>query len=417
MAATLDEKVTLKSILGDRYIGPIIGLVFIVLAGIGVVFPVMPLFARSFGVGYDGVGLFIGTFAFMRLFGDLIGGAIVDRKGERWTAVAGMALLAVCATATGLAPNYGVAIVTWGIAGIGSAVSFAALFSYVVKVAPSDRVGRVLSFFYGAFNVGVIAGGAVGGIVASKLGLAAPLFIYSGILAFACLVYLPRFVLPIETREARVEDADVADAEGPVVEASLPSEGPLRAMFRIPGFFTALILNLTYLWMVGAVFNTLLPLFASDELGMSTAGIGGLFSLAVAAEFVVLFPAGAWADRFGRKAVMIPGLAGLTITLALMGFSTSVWMLGAILVGLSFTGGFAGVPPAAMLSDVVPEDQKGRAIGAFRFFGDLGFMLGPMIAGATSKNFGFETAFIIAAIPSALALVLTLRTKETLKKG
>src|SRR5687768_2302227 len=148
MAATLDEKVTLKSILGDRYIGPIIGLVFIVLAGIGVVFPVMPLFARSFGVGYDGVGLFIGTFAFMRLFGDLIGGAIVDRKGERWTAVAGMALLAVCATATGLAPNYGIAIVTWGIAGVGSAVSFAALFSYVVKVAPSDRVGRVLSFFY-----------------------------------------------------------------------------------------------------------------------------------------------------------------------------------------------------------------------------------------------------------------------------
>jgi MFS family permease len=158
-------------------------------------------------------------------------------------------------------------------------------------------------------------------------------------------------------------------------------------------------------------------LFASDELGLSTAGIGGLFSLAVAAEFIVLFPAGAWADKYGRKAVMVPGLAGLTICLAVMGFSTSVWMLAALLVLLSFTGGFAGVPPAAMLSDVVPEEHSGRGIGAFRFFGDLGFFLGPLIAGWTSKSFGFETAFIVAAIPSALGLLVLLRTPETLRRA
>ena len=413
--AAISEKVTLRSILSDRYIGPIIGLVFIVLAGIGLVFPVMPLFARSFGVGYDGVGLFIGTFGFMRLFGDLIGGAIVDRRGERWTAVAGMGLLALCATATGLAPNYAIALVSWGIAGIGSAVSFAALFSYVVKVAPSDRVARVLSFFYGAFNIGVIAGGAVGGLVAARFGLAAPLFIYAGLLLFALGIYVPRFILPID----KPADDDLEDTIGPeplVGEASLPSKGPIRTMFAIPGFLTALFLNMTYLWMVGAVFNTLLSLFARDELGVSTAGIGGLFALAVAAEFIVLFPAGAWADRYGRKAVMVPGLAGLTVVLAVMGFSSSVWMLSLILVLLAFTGGFAGVPPAAMLSDVVPEHQKGRAIGAFRFFGDIGFFLGPMIAGATSKSFGFETAFIIAALPSAIALVMTIRTGETLRR-
>lgn len=416
MSASAGEKVTLRSILGDRYIGPIIGLVFLVLAGIGVVFPILPLFARSFGVGYDGVGLFIGTFGFMRLFGDLIGGVIVDRRGERWTAVAGMSLLAVCSTATGLAPNFSIALVAWGLAGIGSAVSFAALFSYVVKVAPSDRVARVLSFFYGAFNVGVIAGGAVGGLVAAKFGLAAPLFIYSAILLFALAVYIPRFVLPIE-RSVVEDPAEIAEAEGLVVEASLPSTGPVRAMFKLAGFRTALILNLTYLWMVGAVFNTLLSLFATDELGVSTAGIGGLFSLAVAAEFAVLFPAGAWADRYGRKAVMVPSLAGLTIVLALMGFATSVWMFAVLLVFLAFTSGFAGVPPAAMVSDVVPEDQRGKAIGAFRFFGDLGFFLGPMIAGATSKSFGFETAFIIVAIPSAIAMVMTIRTAETLRRS
>ena len=396
------EKVTLKSILGDPYIGPVIGLVFIVLAGIGLVFPIMPLFARSFGVGYDGVGLFIGTFGFMRLFGDLLGGAVVDAKGEKWTAVAGMSLLAVCATGTGLAPNYAIALVAWGLAGIGSAVSFAALFSYVVKVAPSDRVGRVLSFFYGAFNVGVIAGGAAGGLIAARLGLAAPLFLYSAILVFAIVFYIPRYVRSIEKKEDAL----------PAV-----SERAVRNMLKLPGFLTALILNLTYLWMVGAFFNTLLSLFAKDALGVSTAGIGGLFSLAVAAEFIVLFPAGAWADKYGRKAVLIPSLAGLTIVLAVMGFATTVPLLCVLLVLLAFSSGFAGVPPAAMISDIVPENQRGKAIGAFRFFGDLGFMLGPLIAGATSKSYGFKTAFVVAAIPSAIALIATFRTKETLVRA
>ena len=415
METAASEKVTLRSILGDRQIGPMIGLVFIVLAGLGVAFPILPLFARSFGVDYDGVGLFIGSFAFMRLFGDLIGGSVVDRKGERWTAVVGMTLLAVCAVATGLAPNFPIALVAWAIGGVGSAVSFAALFSYVVKVAPKDRVARVLSFFYGAFSVGVVAGGAVGGVVAATFGLTAPLFLYAGILAFAVLFYIPRYMPAIANRPAEIASGAVV-GEAMAAEAPLPSKGPVIAMLKLPGMLTALIMNLTYLWMVGAVFNTLLALFASDELGVSTAGIGGLISLAVAAEFLVLFPAGAWADRYGRKAVMVPGLVGLTISLALMGFSTSVWMFALILVLLSFTGGFAGVPPAAMLSDVVPDEQSGRGIGAFRFFGDLGFFLGPLVAGAVSKNFGFEVAFMVAAIPSAIALVVLLRTPETLRR-
>jgi MFS family permease len=186
-------------------------------------------------------------------------------------------------------------------------------------------------------------------------------------------------------------------------------------MLALPGFMTAMAINLAYLWMVGAVFNTLLSLFAKDELDMSTAAIGVLFSVTVAVEFVVLFPAGAWADRYGRKAVVIPGLLGLALSMAVMGFSTSVWMLTIALIGNGITGGFAGVPPAAMVSDIVPEHQKGIAMGTFRFFGDIGFLLGPLVAGMTSQAFGFEVAFMLAAIPCLVAMVMTIRTAETLR--
>jgi MFS family permease len=150
---------------------------------------------------------------------------------------------------------------------------------------------------------------------------------------------------------------------------------------------------------------------------MSTSGIGAMFAVGVAAEFFVLFPAGALADRYGRKAVMVPSLAGLAVMIVVLGISTSAVMLTLLLAVLAFFSGFAGVPPAAMLSDIVPQEHSGRGVGAFRFCGDIGFFLGPLIAGASSKAFGFKTAFAITAIVPAVACIVMLRTKETLRRS
>lgn len=408
------EKVTLRSILTDPLVGPIIGIVLVVLAGFGLVFPILPLFARSFGVGNDGAGLLIATFGFARLFGDLAAGSIVDRKGERWTAVVGMAVLALCSSATGAAPNFPVAVAFWGLAGIGSAIVFASLFSYILKAAPQDRMARTLSFFYGAFNIGVIAGGAAGGFIAEAFGLEAPLHAYGGMMLVGIVVYL-RFVPRLQAASSD-EAAIVPALEGATAEAPRPSGRIVRDLLRVPGFATTLFLNMTYLWIVGAVFDTLVPLFASDELGMSTGAIGTMFAVALTAEFLVLFPAGSLADRHGRRAVMLPSLAGLAVMIAVLPAATSALMFTLLLAVLALASGFAGVPPAAMLSDIVPTEQSGRAVGAFRFCGDIGFFLGPLIAGAASQSLGFSAAFVITAAIPAVAVVLTLRTRETLRR-
>lgn len=413
-AETTQPKVTLRTIVADPHVRPIIGLVFVLMVGIGVVFPIIPLYARSFGVGYDGAGLLIGAFGFARLFGDLVGGSIVDRKGERWTALLGMTILAITSTATGLAPNYLVALVAWAFAGVGSAVTMSSLFSYILKAAPAGQIARTLSVFFGAFNIGVIAGGGIGGFFAGRFGLASPLFVYAAISVLAMLFYV-RFV-PAPPAHSTPRDDVAATPDGHAAEAPLPSKGIVRDLLRVPGFVTTLAVNFTYLWFVAAIFNTLMPLFAQDELGMSPAGIGVVFSIAVAVEFLVLFPAGSLADRFGRKAVMVPSLFGLVVMIAVLGLSTSAVMLTVLLSVLCLASGFAGVPPAAMLSDVVPTEHSGRGVGAFRFAGDLGFLFGPLIAGYSSDWFGFKTAFVLAAVPSAIALVMVIRTAETLKQ-
>jgi MFS family permease len=90
-------------------------------------------------------------------------------------------------------------------------------------------------------------------------------------------------------------------------------------------------------------------------------------------------------------------------------------VLGLLLVVLGLASGSTAAAPAAMLSDVAPESGSGTAVGVFRFFGDLGFVLGPTVAGFTAGLFGFRWAFAIMALPALVALALVIRTPETLK--
>ena len=73
--------------------------------------------------------------------------------------------------------------------GIGSALFFAALLSFLLRSIPSGELGRVMSVYYASFNIGFIAGGPLGGLIAKWFGLASPLYIYAGACFVAALLF------------------------------------------------------------------------------------------------------------------------------------------------------------------------------------------------------------------------------------
>jgi MFS family permease len=389
----------IRGILADRQVGVVVLLAFVLMLGAGVTFPILPLFARSFGGGYDSAGVFIAVYSAARLLADLGGGVVVDRIGERLAAAGGLAVVAVATALTGLAPTYALATLAYACSGIGSAVVFAAMYSQLLKTVPQDRMARTLSVFYSAFNLGIVAGGLASGVIADRLGLAAPLFFTAGIAAVGAVAYL-RLVPAPETRPESEERPH-------------GSVATLRRVLRTPGFVMVLATNFAYLWMIVAIFDTLLPLYA-DSLGISTIGIGVLFAVSLAVEFLVLYPAGSLADRRGRRAVLIPALIGLGLATVAVGWADTPLWLGVAMAVLGIASGFAGVPPGAMLADIMPRDAPGTAVGVFRFAGDLGFTLGPLVAGYGAAHLGFEAAFALTAIPTAVALVAVVRGQETL---
>lgn len=368
---------------------------FVIMLGFGILSPVLPNYARSFGVGYDAVGLLIAGFSFARLVSDPFVGRFIDRYGERAMTTLGAVLVGVSSIAAGLAPTFPLLVVFRSAGGVGSALFFAALLSFLLRTIPPERSGRVISVYYGSFNVGIIAGGPLGGVVARLFGLASPLHVYG----IACFVSAWLFWRTIHNPLRSPEEHRRGGLR------RLPWNRPLLAVLASNG---------AYLWMIGAVYSTLIPLFGVEDVGLTLGGVGIGLAIATGTELVSLFPAGKATDRRGRRAVLVPSLAALAAITAAFGLATPVVAFMVVMGVFGVASGFAGVPPAPMLSDVTPDELKGTAVAAYRFVGDLGFVLGPLVAGWSADAFGFRVSFAISALPLVLALVLVLSIRETI---
>jgi MFS family permease len=275
-------------------------------------------------------------------------------------------------------------------------VFFAAMLSFLLRTIPSQRTGRVMGVFYGAFNVGFIAGGPLGGVIANALGLASPLFVYG----VSCFVSAWLFWRSIYD-PGRSQDED--DAPG---WRHLP--------WRERPFLAVLASNLSYLWFVGAIYSTLIPLYGRDTVGLSLSGVGLALAIATGTELFCLFPAGKLTDSRGRRAVLLPSLIAMAVVGSLIGVARVPLVFMGLMAVMGVTTGFGGVPEAPMLGDVTRPEMKGSAVAMFRFFGDLGFVAGPLAAGWGADAFGFAGAFVVSAVPVLIAAALVASIRETM---
>src|SRR5262245_6132978 len=125
------EKVSLRLILSDRTVRVVLLIVFVIMLGFGIIAPILPLYARSFGVSYGTASLLISAFAFARLIFDPVAGPIVDRYGERVSAIVGVTVVGVSAFLAALATNFPLVVLFRGAGGLGSSLFFAGLYSYL----------------------------------------------------------------------------------------------------------------------------------------------------------------------------------------------------------------------------------------------------------------------------------------------
>ena len=378
------------------------GATFLVMAGQGVVGPVLPLYARDFGVSATMVGLTLTVFALARLILNIPAGLIADRFGRRVLLIGGPILTSIGMFGSGFAGDIWSLLIWRFVAGAGSAFFMSGALIYLIDIAPPDLRARYVATNQWALSVGVALGPGIGGLVAERWGLAAP-FHLVGVIALFAAVYAV-FRLP----ETRRSSSPKLKDESPAREAArIARSGPFLAIAFVTG---------TIFMTRAGTRATLVPLHADETLAWGPGELGLVFTVTGVMTLFTLWPA-TWAtENIGRASVILfSAMTAALGTFVIGSSSTPMWfVLGNVILTLGT--GTAGPAPAAFVADLFPERMRGLGVGLYRSAGDVGFVLGPPALGWLSDNASMSVAFQTAGClvgAAGVYFVLVTRRSES----
>lgn len=372
----------------------------VIMLGSSIISPVLPLYAREFGVSYAGAGLLVSSFAAGRLAFDYIGGALADRASPRLLTTAGALITAISAFLCGCATSYSWLIFYRLIEGVGSAFYVITIMALFARTVSAEQMGKAMGFYQSMILLGVSFGPTIGGVVAEMSGLRAPFFVMA---AFGVGV-------------AVLTSAFVTN-EVPSFHENERQRPPLSAVARHARSRSLVyVLLLTfYVFAVRAgARSNLIPLFGGEKGGLGESALGLILSASAFSNFAVLWHAGALIDRRGRQRIALPTLGATALLCFAFALSPGFVNLLLVSTGLGVALGYLAPAPAAMVADLTPREMLGAMIGVYRMAGDLGLLLGPVTLGALATRFGFETAFAAAGLFALGTLALGVGIPETL---
>jgi DHA1 family multidrug resistance protein-like MFS transporter len=388
----------------------------VVMMGFGIISPILPLYAQSFGVGTAMIGLTITVFGLARLLANLPAGFLSERYGRRVLLVGGPAITAVASLAGGLAPTFGLLLASRFIAGAGSAAYMTGAMILLTDITTDENRGRMMSIYQGSLLAGVSLGPGVGGVVAEAFGLEAPFFLVAALAALATGWSFAR--MPETSGKAReaAEAAEAGEKPAPATQEASVRGSVLKLLAR-PDFLLVCMLTMSiFLTRTGGRL-TLLPLVGENRLGMSPAALGLVFTMMTVLQMIVLAPTGTAIDRLGRKAVIVPSALITGAALVFFALAGEIWMfvMAGVIHGIGT--GIVGPAPAAYAADIAPPGMRGITMGLYRTFGDLGFVIGPVTLGALADLTTYGTALVVdASIVIVFALLFAAFARETLRR-
>jgi len=354
-----------------------------------------------------------------RLFLNSIVGDIVDRYGCRGPLIAGLLIKAVSVTGYALAlysPIYPGFIFFSArfLYGIGAAFGFITTYAFMFHLTKEKNRGSRTAYIRTAGLFGFPAGLALGGLISNYYNFSTAFFFSaSALFIFTTVAF---FMIPdLEAKEKAagigpIEAVRIAISDGRVLRISLVN---LFEWFSVQGVFLAT----TALYV--------------EHYGIQVFGLGadGMSGLLMA---VMMLSKGISTFLIGR---VIDGAETRTsfslIGASLGGLAFLLWAafpnLPSIAIGLLLLGACSGImssPLLALLGDVSKEELRGRTLGVYQVFGDIGGTLGPVFGINVAAILGFRIMYSIVAVVMFCTLIsiyslhkIEVYTKRTVKQA
>lgn len=344
-------------------------------------------------------------------------GAWSDGRTTRWGKrrpyiVAGVLFSVLFLGVMVSAPNYTALLIAYVLLQFSSNIAHGPYQSYIPELVPESKRGKVtgvkqLFEMVGLIITSLVLGNWVG---AGQIGL-----------AFGAIIFFLLFTMMLTALFVSEQPYEGAVAE------KKPARQPAsfwQTIFYSRDFFLWLVSRLLILLGANLV-RAYVLLFLKDVLKLSNpaAEAGSLLAIIGVAIAIVVYPAGALSDRFGRKGMVIAaGVLGAIGALMLLPATTmnAVLIAGGV-IGLS-TGVFLSAN-WAWATDLIPPQESGRFLGisniATAGSGVLAGAGGVLLDffNAQSTNLGYTVLFLSAAVCFLLGSGIALAVKDVRKKG
>ncbi len=380
--------------------------VFIDLVGFGIVIPILPYYATSFGASALELGWLMASYSLMQFLVAPLWGRLSDRIGRRPVILISLAGTGLALTLLGFASRMENPIFWLFIgrifAGI-CAANISVAYAYVADVTTDANRAKGMGLIGAGFGLGFIFGPAMGGVL-SRYGYDAPMF------AAAILTAL-NFVLAVfKLKEPPIDEAtralnrskrfDLATIRGALTH---PQSG------RAIGLFFLATFAITQMEVVFALYMKARFDYDAQSAGLMLAFLGLIMVLIQGGAI------GKLVTRFGELRLVSAGSLIAAVGLIIFAMTGSQ---GWILVSLALMAFGRSVlhPSLSTLTSVsAPPGLRGGIMGVFHSSASLARVIGPICAGLIYDRVGITSPFWLGAGVFALTFIVGLRWEKSLK--
>lgn len=363
---------------------------FIAMAGVGLIIPIMPEFLGTFGVAGRALGLLIAMFSFAQFIFSPIAGNLSDKYGRKSIIIFGLLIYGFSQLAFSLSTELWMLYLARFFSGFGAAFIIPPTMAFVADITSPQNRGRGMGLLGASMSLGFMIGPGIGGFL-SNISLYFPFYFAAAASIIAAVVSL--LLLPNPK---------------PVLQGAATNENIFQQMRRSTqtSYFVMLIVMFVFSFGL-ANFQSTISLYVDQKYNYTPSQIAviitvGGFVGVIIQTFVIdrLF------KRFGEMRVILINL--VLAAFAMLGILFVNTFFTILLVATIFSTATSLLRPAVntLVSKLAGKEQ-GYAAGMMNAYMSLGNMIGPATAGYIF-DMNMESPYIVGTIILLLCFVLAL---------
>ncbi len=356
--------------------------IFSTVTGVGIVVPILPVYANDLGASGIYIGLIFGSFSLSRSILLPYFGSLSDRKGRKPFILMGLAGYGLVSIAFILTSTISSLIIIRFVQGIASAMIMPVVQAYVGEITPKGREGYSMSLFNMSMFSSLSLGPIMGGVIYDIWSLDAA-FGCMGILSVVGMILCLLFLPPIDQEFINHRDRQ------PIPWHMIVKDFQIFGLFSYRFAYTACI----------GIIWCFLPIFAQSRLALSGSSTGILVMLGVFISGILQIPMGYLADHMNKRILVVTGGLICAVSMYMIYISNSYLHL---LWAVSVFGMGGGVSmPAIMALTVIQGSEKNAMASVMSIITvahSLGMMAGSMGGGLAMDYFDLQFVFPCGAL-------------------